>query len=194
VAHAQSTVPGSFLRTLKVAVRVRSAPAGLVAGVREEVAAVDPLLAAADVRTLDRRMATALRRVRGRFHAVLLGVLGTLALILSAVGVFALQAFQVRRRTREIGLRMALGARLVQVVRLVLVRGLRIAVTGTALGVLAALALSGALEHLLYGVEPLDPLTLSAVALLLTLTVLAASALPALRAARVDPMTALRSG
>jgi len=193
VAHAQSPVPGSFLRNLDVAVRVRSGPEALLAAAGKEVAAVDPLLAAASVQTLDRRMASGLQRLRGRYHAVLAGVLGTLSLLLAAVGVFAVQAFQVRRRTREIGIRMAVGARIAQVVRLVLGRALRIAAVGTVLGLLASLALSNVLEQILFDVEPADPLTLAAVAGLLAVTVLAASAVPAARAARIDPMVTLRS-
>jgi len=193
VAHAQSPVPGSFLRNLEVAVRVRGGAEDLLAAVDREVAAVDPLLAAASVQTLDRRMASGLQRLRGRYHAVLAGVLGTLSLLLAAVGVFAVQAFQVRRRTREIGIRMAVGARIAQVVRLVLGRGLKIAAAGTVLGLLTSLALSNVLEQILFGVEPADPLTLAAVAGLLAVTVLAASVVPAARAARIDPMETLRS-
>jgi predicted permease len=193
VAHRQEPLPGSFLRHLAVAVRVREAPDALLADVRREVAALDPALAAARVERLDRRMASSLRRVRGRYHAGLMSAFGLLALILAAVGVFALQAFQVRRRTREIGIRMAVGARVAQVVRLVLGRGLRIAAAGAALGILGALSVSRLLERLLYGVEPIDPATLLAVAGLLAASVLLASAIPAARAARVDPTLALDS-
>jgi putative ABC transport system permease protein len=119
-------------------------------------------------------------------------VFGALALVLAAVGLYGVVAYAVTQRTREFGIRMALGARGAYVRRLVLRQGTRTALVGGVLGAALATAIGRALRSRLYGVDPLDPLSLLSVAALLALVTVLAAAIPARRAARVDPAVALR--
>ena len=128
-----------------------------------------------------------------RFPLQLLGVFAALALALSAVGIYGVTAYAVTQRTREIGVRMAIGASAGAVVRLVLASALRTVGVGLCLGTVAALAGGRLIASQLYGVSARDPLTLAAIAALLAVVALAASGIPALRAARIDPMEALRA-
>jgi putative ABC transport system permease protein len=123
---------------------------------------------------------------------ILLALFGGLALVLSAVGVYGVLSYSVNQQTREIGLRMALGAQRGDVMRLILGQGLRLAVIGLGLGVLVALGLMRGLVSLLFDVRAYDPSTYAAVTLLLTAVALLACYIPARRAMRVDPMVALR--
>jgi putative ABC transport system permease protein len=128
-----------------------------------------------------------------RFSAVLLAVFASAALVLAAVGVYGVMAFVVSLRTREIGLRMALGARGADVLRLVLRQGLTLAVFGVALGTMLGLWLTRWMQDLLFQVEPTDPATFTASALVLLAVALLACYVPARRAAKVDPAVALRA-
>jgi putative ABC transport system permease protein len=130
---------------------------------------------------------------RERFTTQLIGVFALLALALGAAGIYSVLTYAVTERTQEIGVRVALGARRGAVVGMVVHDGLRLAVTGAAIGLLGAFALGRLLAGFLYGVSPADPLTLVAVTLLLLLVAVAACLVPALRATRVDPMVALRT-
>jgi predicted permease len=165
--------------------------AGRVAGdLRDAIRAVDaqlPVRASAPLSTLVDQAATL-----PRFSALLLGSFAALALLLAGLGLYGALAQGVARRTREIGVRMALGARAGDVVRLFAGEGVALAAVGLGIGLALALALSGAIRPLLFGVAPHDPATLAAVALLLLAVAAAAAALPARRAARVDPSHALR--
>jgi predicted permease len=176
--------------SLRIAVRGQGDPAGLAADVRTAVWSLDRQLALGDVRTMDQviRRSTASRR----FSLVLLGSFAALALVLAAIGIYAVLAYSVARRTHEIGVRMALGARSGDVVRLVLGQGLRVTAIGIVFGVAGALGLTRFLQSLLYEVRPTDPPTFVGVLLLLVSVSVAASYLPASRAMRVDPMVALR--
>jgi predicted permease len=176
--------------SLRVAVRGQADPAGLTADIRSMVRGLDPQLALGNVRTMDEVISrsTASRR----FSLVLVGSFAALALVLAAIGIYAVLAYSVVRRTHEIGVRMALGARGGDVVRLVLGQGLRVAAIGIVFGVAGALGLTRFLRTLLYEVQPTDPLTFAAVLLLLVSIAAAASYLPVRRAMRVDPMVALR--
>jgi predicted permease len=176
--------------SLRVAVRGQGDSAGLAADVRAAVWSLDRQLALGSVRTMDEVISrsTASRR----FSLVLVGAFAVLALTLAAVGIYAVLAYTVARRTHEIGVRMALGARSGDVVRLVLGQGLQFTAIGIVFGVAGALALMRFLESLLYEVRPTDPPTLVVVLLLLVSVSVGASYLPARRAMRVDPMVALR--
>jgi putative ABC transport system permease protein len=130
-----------------------------------------------------------------RLPMALLGVFAALALMLASVGIYGVIAYSVAQRLREIAVRMALGAERRQVFQLVIVQGLRMAIVGLTLGTAAALILTRLLSsfsHLLYGVVPSDPVTFAAVSLVLTAMAVLACYIPARRAARVDPMVALR--
>jgi ABC-type antimicrobial peptide transport system permease subunit len=127
-----------------------------------------------------------------RMAATLLGMLGGLGLLLGTLGLYGVMAYLVTQRTHEIGIRMALGAERGNILRLVLRQALRLVVLGLALGTLGALAAARLIEGLLYGVQPQDPMTMAMVMLVLAGAALVACLLPARRAVRVDPITALR--
>jgi predicted permease len=173
-----------------VAVRTAGDPMALAGSVRAAVGRVDKDLPVTRVRTMDEVAGQSI--AQPRFRAELVGAFATLASVLASVGVFGVLAFSVSQRTREFGIRMALGARSADVLRLVLRGGLKIAAAGLAIGVAAAVALTRFLESLLFGVTPLDPISFLAAAALLLVLALAACAAPAVRAARVDPAVTLR--
>ncbi len=127
-----------------------------------------------------------------RFQALLIGLFAAVALVLAVVGVYGVLSYQVAQRAREVGIRIALGASRVDVVRLVVRRGLWLTAAGLAIGVLGAIGLTRYMASLLYGVGATDPATFVGVAGLLAITSLAASFIPARRAARVDPTVTLR--
>jgi putative ABC transport system permease protein len=183
---AQDPRPFAFL-----ALRTPADPAGLAAAVRREVAALDRGLAVHDVATMERRLsdATAARR----FNTALVGAFGFVALLLSAVGLYGVMAQSVTERTRELGIRIAIGAAPRQVRDLVLRQGLAMAAGGAAVGAIAAFAASRALKGALYGVAPVDAVTFAAVPVILLAVCAVACALPARRATRVDPAVALRA-
>jgi predicted permease len=176
---------------VSLVLRARSDPARLAGMLRETVRGLDPGLPVDSVFTLDevRARASWVAQLWGR----MLSQVAALALLLAALGVYGVVSHMVSQRTREIGIRMALGAARGDVVRLVVRQGLGLALQAVAAGLVAALALTGALSRLLYGVDARDPATLAACAGLLSLTALVASCAPAWRAARVDPVTALRA-
>jgi predicted permease len=165
-------------------------PLALVPTVRAEVAAIDPDLPIDDVRS--GRTDLARRFWHIRTLALILGSLAAFAGLLAAIGIYGLVAYSVACRTREIGIRMALGAERADVLRLVGRQGAALAALGLALGLAGSAALTRLLGSLLYGTSPLDPLVLLAVGLVLVAIAFAATIVPARRATRVDPMTALR--
>jgi ABC-type antimicrobial peptide transport system permease subunit len=125
--------------------------------------------------------------------ALLLGAFGGLALLLSAIGVYGVTSYSVARRTNEIGIRVALGARVRDVIRLIVWQGMRPAVVGLVLGIAVAFAGTRLMQKFLYGVSPTDPVSLAVASFVLLLIGLAANWLPARRAASIDPVTALRA-
>jgi putative ABC transport system permease protein len=127
-----------------------------------------------------------------RFTMLLLAAFAGLALLLAAAGIYSVLSYSVRRRVREIGIRMALGAQISDVLRLVIVEGMKPALLGLAIGLAGALALGRVLSKLIYGVSPADPATFAAVSALLAAVALAASIIPAARATRVEPVKTLR--
>jgi len=175
---------------VKVLARTAGDPTAILGAVRAAVRAVDPLQPIAEVTTLDALTGRAL--AQPRFAMTLVGLFGGLAFLLAAVGIYGLLAYTVSQRTREIGVRVALGARPGDLTRLVLGQGLAVTLAGIAAGLAAAAALSRLVSSLLYGVSPLDPLTFAATGAALLLVALAASWVPVRRAARVDPIVALR--
>ena len=162
----------------------------LVAQLKAMVWKVDPSIPVTRVRSMAEVMSTSL--AAQRFNTLLLGVFAGVALLLASVGLYGVLAFSVAQRTREIGIRMALGAQTRDVMRLVLRQGLTLSLLGVAAGVGVSLAGTRVLAGLLYGVAPTDPATFAAVALLLIAVALAACFIPARRAMKVDPMVALR--
>jgi putative ABC transport system permease protein len=166
-------------------------PAALVQAVRREVRALNRDLPVFNIRTMSERIAAA--TARARFSAILLAVFAAIALSLSAVGIYGVMSYVVTQRTREIGIRMALGARQGDVLSLVLSRGVALAAVGVVIGLGGALASTRVLETMLYEVKPNDLGTYLAIAGVLFAVALAASLIPARRAAWVDPSAALRA-
>jgi predicted permease len=187
MAHSQY-----ISRLFNLVVRTTTDPASLTSAVNHELHEVDHDLPLYNVVTMDQRVADSL--ARRRFTAVLLALFAGFALALAAIGVYGVMAYFVNQGTRELGIRMALGATQPTVLRLVVKQGMMLALTGVAIGVGAAFAFARLASGLLYGVKATDPLTFSLVAVLLSIVALIASYIPARRAARIDPMICLRSG
>ncbi|HWR50982.1 MAG TPA: ABC transporter permease [Bryobacteraceae bacterium] len=171
-------------------VRAKGSPDALASALRREVAGLDRNLPVFDVVTMEQRYSAAMARTR--FTTVLLGCFAVLALALAAVGIYGVIAYNVSRRGREVGIRMALGAGRGGVLRMVLKESLWVTWAGIAAGSVGSLALTRFLSSQLYEVRPNDPLTFASTAVVLTGVALAATWIPARRAARVDPMAALR--
>jgi len=165
-------------------------PQSLIATLRREVQQLDPALPLYEVKTLEEHMAVPLFPARAA--AIMLGSFGVLALLLAAVGIYGVMSYAVAGRTREIGVRMALGAARRDVLTLIVRQGMTLALVGLGIGLVVSLAAARLLTGLLYGVSPGDPLTFAAVVLLLSLVALVACYVPARRATKVDPMVALR--
>ena len=173
-----------------VAMRVSGDPASYANSVAAVVASIDKELPVYRVRTLEENVSTA--SAQPRFQTLLLTAFAGIALLLAAVGLYAVLSYMVVQRTHEIGLRMALGAQRGNVLKLILNRGITLAVIGVASGIAASALLTRFLGSMLYGVKPLDPITFLCVAALLLAVSAVASLVPASRAARLDPMKTLR--
>jgi predicted permease len=171
--------------------RTRGAPSAVVETMRRELAHAAPSARYIDVRVMQTNIEPQVRP--WRLGASMFSVFGALALLLAAVGLYSVIAYGVTQRTHELGVRVALGARTADVLRLVVSEGLRVAVVGVSAGAVIALLAGGWLAPLLFNVSPRDPSVFAAVTSVLLVVALAASLLPALRAARVDPATALRA-
>ncbi len=176
---------------MTLVVRTGLEPGGTIASVRSIVKSMDANVPMFRVRTMEQQMSSAM--AMQRMAASLLTGFGAVALALAALGIYGVLAYSVSRRTREIGVRMALGAQITDVLGMVLKQGLALIVVGMALGLGGAVAVTRLLSSFLYETKPLDPVTFVAVALLLAAVSLFACWLPARRAARVDPMKALRT-
>jgi macrolide transport system ATP-binding/permease protein len=170
--------------------RAATKPELLIAAVRREIRALDPRLPIYDIKTLEQYRRDYL--FRNRFQAAMIGGFGLLALALASVGLYGALSYSVAQRTQEIGVRMALGARTGDVLRLVVGQGVRLIAIGLALGLAGALAAARVLKSLLYGVSLTDPLTFVGIPLLLLVVALLACWIPARRATKVDPLVALR--
>jgi predicted permease len=181
----------NYSPSLSLHLRSAGAPAALVGAVRREVQALDPRLPLTRVRTLEEQRGAWL--YSERITALLLAAFGGVALLLAGLGIYGVMAYAVTQRTREIGVRMALGAQAADVLRLVLRQCVWLIGGGMALGLAGALAATRLIKGFLYGVSATDPLTFMAVILLLAGVALLACYLPARRATKVDPLVALRS-
>ena len=170
--------------------RTESDPRSMIAPLRKEFQEMDPTLPLYDIKTLTEHMKIPL--FPARMAANVLGCFGVLALVLAAIGIYGVMSYVVAGRTREIGLRMALGAQLRHVRQLILGQGMILAGIGLAVGLVIVFILARFLTSMLYGVSPTDPITFIAITFLLAAVALVACYLPARRAARVNPMVALR--
>jgi putative ABC transport system permease protein len=175
-----------------VIVRASGDPMALAPAIRSAVREMDPNLAITELRTMDTVAAKAV--AQQRFLATMLLVFAGVGLLLSVVGVYGVMAQLAADRAREMGIRVALGARAGQVQWLVVRRGLRLVAIGVGVGLAAAVLATRAVSALLYGVGALDPLTFTLVPVLLVITALVATWLPARRASRADPVGVMRNG
>lgn len=175
---------------LSLVMRTAGDPSLQTPALRSALAEIDPNQPLVKIRTMEENMATTV--AQPRFRAWLIGILAMLALVLAAVGVYGVMSYTVTQRTSEIGIRVTLGALPQDVFRIIVGEGLRLALFGVGVGLVAALALTRLLQSFLFGISAYDPLTFIGVSVLLTLVAVAASYFPARRATRVDPMIALR--
>ena len=190
---AQTSAPAtggwnSFPMTLVV--RSATNPTGIVSAVTNAVHQVDREIPVRDILTMDDLVTNSISQQR--FNMLLLGAFAGLALLLAAIGIYSVLSYSVKRRVQEIGIRLALGARIGDVLRMVIVEGMKPTLLGVVLGTVGALAMGHVLASLVYGVKPTDPLTFLVVAVLLATIALFATIIPAYRAAKVDPLVALR--
>ena len=181
----------TWRRWMDVGVRADGNAAALAASLRKEIAAIDKNVPVARVRLMDDVLATSV--AERRFNLLLLGAFALIAVALAAAGTYGVMAYLVTQRTREIGVRLAVGATPADVFRLIVGRGVLLAVIGIAFGLGAAAMLSRALESMLFNVDPVDVWTFGLSAIVLLAAAVAASFVPARRAARMDPLIALRS-
>jgi len=185
IPYTQEPMPWQTL-----VVRTKSDPMGLAVLIRHEVVALDSEQPVARVATLDELMEAS--TAQPRFRTFLLGSFAGVALLLSAIGIYGVMAYTVSRRTREVGVRMALGARPVDILKLIFGESMTLTLLGVGFGLVGAYAVTRVMKTLLFGVTSTDPFTFTSVTLLLCSVALLASYIPARRAMRVDPMAALR--
>ncbi len=184
------TPPQLAYSSMTLILRTSVEPESLADDARREILAIDKDQPVSDLRTMESWLADSV--ARARFGTLLLGGFAGLALLLAAIGIYGVMSHSVAQRQGEIGVRMALGARAWDVLLLVIRQGLALVLVGVVLGLLGALALTRVLSSLLYGVSATDPMTFTAIALLLLAVSWVACYIPARRAARVDPLIAMR--
>jgi ABC-type antimicrobial peptide transport system permease subunit len=177
-------------RAMNVVVRSAIDPAALASAVKQQIRELDPDLPLYNVRTMSQRVDESL--ARRRFSMLLLAVFACLAFVLAIIGVYGVMAYLVSQGTREIGIRIALGATPGGILGLVLRKGMILALSGVAIGLAGAFAFTRLMRSLLFGVDATDPFTFVAISLSLTLVALLASYIPAQRASRIDPVVSLR--
>ena len=190
VPLAYLSIRQDYSPAVTLQVRTTGSPEALIGGVRAQIQSLDPNLAITNVQTISETMDQGLWAPR--MGAALLTLFGGLALVLAAIGVYGVLSYSVNQQTREIGIRMAMGAERAHVLRLVVGQGLRLAGVGVLLGVIVAVAVMRQLSGLLFGVSAYDPMTFAAVAVLLVLVAFLACYIPARRATCVNPLVALR--
>jgi putative ABC transport system permease protein len=176
---------------MTVVMKTAVPPASLADAARAQVLAVDPNLPLSNVATLEAVVAKSISQQR--FYMLLLAIFAAVALVLAAIGIFGVLSYAVSQRTREIGIRMALGAPGRSVVHLIVRQAMLLVLGGVAAGTITALFVSQTLTKMLFSVTPTDPVTFATVAVVLLAVALFASYLPARRATRVDPIVALRA-
>jgi len=181
--------PG-MVRRVNLLTRTEVEPTSLAASVRDQIARLNKDQAVFNVRSMEQIVSQSL--AARRFSMLLLSAFAIVALALASIGIYGMLSYAVAQRTREIGLRMTLGAQAGTVLRLVIGQGMRLTLVGVALGLITSLALTRTIENLLFGVSATDPTTFAGIALLLSLVALAACWIPARRATKVDPIIALR--
>jgi putative ABC transport system permease protein len=175
------------------AARDQNNPTGLsalAAAIRNQVQAIDPNVPVDRIVSMDERLSNSV--ANRRFQMLLFGIFAIVALVIAAVGIYGVISYAVSQRTNEIGIRMALGAQTRDVLRMVIWRGMKLALIGVALGLAAAVALTRVMENLLFEVSATDPATFGIIAILLVGVALIASYIPARRATMIDPLQALR--
>jgi ABC-type antimicrobial peptide transport system permease subunit len=175
---------------MNVVLRSGADPAALTSAVKQQIRELDSDLPLYNVRTMEQRLEESL--ARRRFSMLLLALFAGVALALATIGTYGVMAYLVNQGTREIGIRIALGATQTGIVRLVVWKGMALALSGVAIGLAGALAISRLMRSLLFGVSAVDPFTFLAISLVLTVVTLLASYVQARRAARIDPIVALR--
>jgi putative ABC transport system permease protein len=180
----------AYVPTMNLVVRTSLDPATVAPLIRTRLQTIEPALTIYNVRTLLEHVGRSL--YVERMETFIFGLLGLLALVLTAIGVYGVVSYSVAQRTRELGIRMALGAQKRDVLKMILVKGLILMAWGSAIGLVACYWLSRLIANQLYGVSPSDPATLASVAVLLGIVALLASYIPARRATKVDPLVALR--
>jgi putative ABC transport system permease protein len=183
--HAQAPAGG-----MSLVVRTQGDPLALAAAIRNEVSALDRDLAVSNVMTMDELVGGSL--AAPRFTLLLLGTFAALAMLLSAIGVYGVVSYAVTQRSHEIGVRMALGAQVSDVLKLIVGRGMSLVLGGLGLGLIAAFALSRVMQSLLFGVSTTDVTIFALTSVLLAVVAFGASFVPARRAAKVDPIESLR--
>jgi putative ABC transport system permease protein len=181
--------PGS-VRRVNLLTRTDVEPTSLTAAVRGQIASLNKDQAVFNVRTMEQIVSQSV--APRRFSMLLLTVFAVVALVLAIIGIYGMLSYAVAQRTREIGLRMTLGAQRTDVMRLVIVHGMKLAVAGVVLGLIASFVLTRTMKNLLFGVSATDPATYGLITLLLAVVALVACWVPARRATKVDPMVALR--
>src|SRR5499427_6293758 len=177
-------------RAMTVAFRGRMDPAAMLSAAKTVLQSLDPDLPMYYVRTMEQRVDESL--ARRRFSMLLLGVFASVALVLATIGIYGVMAYLVNQGTRELGIRIALGASQRNILSLVVRQGMVLAISGVTIGLVAAFLLTRLIRSLLFGVEATDPITFAGIALLLAIVALLASYIPAQRAARIDPLISLR--
>ena len=178
------------IRFSAIVARTQGNPLNLATAVRNAVLEVDKEQPITSPRTME--MAISNSVTQQRLNMILLSIFGALALLLAAVGIYGVMSYTVTQRLQEIGIRMALGAGRSDVLRLIITQGIKLALSGVAIGLVASFALTQLMKKLLFNVSATDPLIFTAIALLLTLVALLACWIPARRATKVDPIVALR--
>jgi ABC-type antimicrobial peptide transport system permease subunit len=177
---------------MAVTVRVTGDPGSYAGVVRREIGGLDSSIAVANLKTMRRILDDSV--AERRLNMMLLAIFSGVALILAVVGIYGVVSYGVAQRNHEIGIRMALGAKSSDVLRLVVLQFLKLVIVGVAIGTVGAIAMTRMMKSLLFEVDPIDPVTFVVIPLTLTVVALVSSYLPALRATKVDPLEALRCG